>query len=79
MIDPWPKTPELEHIESRATIGLLLTLLLFNFIAEGAWIVPDDTVHKGTSKRHKMDEKSTHFEVNVPPSIFDSKINKWSH
>ena len=30
-----------------------------------------NTVHKGTSKRHITDEKTTHFAVRVPPSIFD--------
>ena len=31
---------------------------------------PNDTVHKGTSKLHKMDGKITHFGVHVYPSIF---------
>ena len=30
-------------------------------------LVPDDTVQKGTSKHHKMDEKITHFAVHVLP------------
>ena len=38
-------------------------------------MVPDDTVHKGTSKNHKTDEKITHFAVHVPPAIFDLKHN----
>ena len=29
--------------------------------------VSDDTVHKGTSKLHKTDGKSTHFVVDVSP------------
>ena len=33
-------------------------------------LVPDDTVKKGTSKRHEMDKKITHFVVHVSPSIF---------
>ena len=33
-------------------------------------LVPDDTEHKGTSKRHKTDKKSTHFAVHVSPPIF---------
>ena len=36
-------------------------------------LVPDDTVHKGISKCHKMDEKGTHFAVHVSPSIFGFK------
>ena len=44
----------------------------------GAWkkfrtqhrLVPDDTVHKGTSKNHKTDGKSTNFVVNIYSSIF---------
>ena len=31
--------------------------------------------NKGTSKRHKMDEKSTHFPVHVPPSIYEIQKN----
>ena len=42
-------------------------------------MVPDDTVNKGTSRRHKTDGKSTHFAVHFSPSIFDLKINKLSH
>ena len=38
---------------------------------KGIVLVPDDTVHKGTSKRHKTDEKITNFVVHAPPSIFD--------
>ena len=34
-------------------------------------LVPDNTVHEGTSKRHKTDLKITHFRVHVPPSIFE--------
>ena len=30
-------------------------------------LVPDDTVHKGTSKSHKTDGKSNHFVVHVSP------------
>ena len=33
-------------------------------------MVPDDTVHKGASKCHNTDEKSTNFVVHVSPSIF---------
>ena len=33
-------------------------------------MVPDDTVHKGNSKRHKEDEKGTHFVVQFSPSVF---------
>ena len=33
-------------------------------------MVPDNTVHKGTKKRHKMDEKINHFAVHISPSIF---------
>ena len=38
-------------------------------------LVPDNTLHKSTSKHHKMDEKSTHFVVHVSPSIFGLKKN----
>ena len=47
-------------------------------------MVPDDTLHKGTSKCHKMDEKTIHFAVHVSPSFFlkyplqQSPIQKWS-
>ena len=34
------------------------------------WMVPDDTLHKGTSKHHKMDEKGTRFAVHISSSIF---------
>ena len=37
--------------------------------------VTDDTVHKVTSKHHKKYEKSTHFSVQVPPSIFGLNKN----
>ena len=29
-------------------------------------MVPDDTVHKGTSKHHKTDGKGTHFDLFQP-------------
>ena len=36
-------------------------------------MIPEGTVHKVTSKRHKTDEKSTHFVLHVPPSVFGVK------
>ena len=33
-------------------------------------LVPDENVHKGTSKRHKTDGKSTHSAVHVSPINF---------
>ena len=36
-----------------------------------SWLVPDDTANKGTSKRHRTEEKTTHITVHVPTSIFD--------
>ena len=39
-------------------------------------LVPDNTVHKGTRKRHKTDLKSTNFVVHVSTSLFYIKINK---
>ena len=41
---------------------------IFSQVNDG--LIPYDTAHKGTSKYHKPDEKSTHFVVHVPPSIF---------
>ena len=36
-------------------------------------MVADNTVSKGTSKHHKMDEKITYFTAHVSPPIFDLK------
>ena len=36
-------------------------------------LVSNNTVHKGTSKRHKTDEKSTDLAVHVSPSIFEKQ------
>ena len=33
----------------------------------GYGLVPDNTVHKGTSKHHKTDLKISHFAVHVSP------------
>ena len=38
-----------------------------------ARLVPDNILHKGTSKPHKIDKKITHFAVHVSPSIFGLK------
>ena len=54
-------------------MALLRNLEVYNTCSR---LVPDDNVHEGTSKHHKMDENSTRFAVHVHPSIFDSKINK---
>ena len=34
------------------------------------WLVPYNTVNKGTSKHQKTNEKSTNFAVHISPSIF---------
>ena len=39
-------------------------------------LVPDDTVHKGTSKHHKTYEQSTNFALHISPSIFGFKKNQ---
>ena len=33
-------------------------------------LVTDGTINKGTGKRHKTDENSTHFEEHTPKSLF---------
>ena len=38
-------------------------------------LVPYDTIHKGTSKCHKTDEKIPHFVVHFPTSMFGFFIN----
>ena len=41
-------------------LGVLLILLIYVSPAlKKHWLVPDNTEHKGTSKHHKTDEKST--------------------
>ena len=39
-------------------------------------LVPENTAHKGTSKRHKTDEKRTHFAVYISPSALGFFVNE---
>ena len=68
----------------RNTIGYIISIFYSNFrittFVKSIYsasihprLVPDNTVHKGTSKIHKTYGKITHFVVHVPSSIFYSK------
>ena len=52
------------------TVGFLI---VNNFMILTYGLVSDDTVHNGTIKHHKTDEKISYLEFQVSPSIFDSK------
>ena len=49
--------------------GILIDFNLSISAIENGLVI-DNTTHKVTSKRQKTDEKSTHFTVQVSPSIF---------
>ena len=49
-----------------------MTVFRSNFLYLSYKLVPDDTLQKGTSKRHTKDEKRTYFEMHVSPAIFES-------
>ena len=49
-----------------------LTGIFWGLNMSSSWLVPDNTIHKDTSKYHKTNKKIAHFAVHVSPSIFEN-------